>query len=187
MTANTHLRTGLCDLDHHVLAGEENTDKWHARKRDLQYTFPMDVPMVPSLTLIITADGEFFLLCDFSLSETIRYGRLEFIADCFGGLSLSPRRDSSDAATMGSTRSRPPSPLQAMTRDSTKELHTASDRDGGLNVPSPRRHDIGASLTPAITMSWPENTPTTQSMMMIPPRSDTDLPYEPRRIHQEGK
>jgi hypothetical protein len=130
----------------------------------------MDVPMVPSLTLIITADGEFFLLCDFSLSETIRYGRLEFIVDCFGGLSLSPQRDSSDAATMGSTRSRPPSPLQAMTRDSTKELHTTSDRDGGLNVPSPRRHDMGASLTPAITMSWPENTPTTQSMMMIPPR-----------------
>jgi hypothetical protein len=46
--------------------------------------------MVQTSMLIITTDGE-RLMCDgFSLGETVLFGSLEFIADCFGGLSLSP-------------------------------------------------------------------------------------------------
>jgi hypothetical protein len=44
--------------------------------------------MVPSSALAVVVGGE-RLSCDgFSLSETIRFGNLEIIANGFGGLSL---------------------------------------------------------------------------------------------------
>jgi hypothetical protein len=33
----------MCDIDHHVIAGAKNTDSWHAKKRDLQHAYPLDV------------------------------------------------------------------------------------------------------------------------------------------------
>jgi hypothetical protein len=82
----------MSDLDHPVPAGVENTESWHARKGDLQRAFPLDVSMVPSSTITITADGE-RLTCDgFSLGEPIHLGNFELITDYFGGLSLSPRQ-----------------------------------------------------------------------------------------------
>jgi hypothetical protein len=102
-----HLRTRTHDIDHPVLAGVENIDSWHARKGDLQRAFPLDVPMVPSSPLAATANGECLSRDDFSLGETIRFGSLDFITDCFGGRSLSPWRDGSDVTAVGSTCSGP--------------------------------------------------------------------------------
>jgi hypothetical protein len=79
---------------------------------------------------------------------------------------------------MGSTHSGPPSPLWAMIWDSAEEFHMTSGGEGGFILPSPRRHGVGASPAPATTISWLENTPATQAMMMIPPWPDTDLPFE---------
>jgi hypothetical protein len=90
--------------------------------------------MVPSSALIVSADGECLTCGDFYCCKTVRFGSLEFIVDCFSGLSLSPRRSDSDATFMGSTYSRPPSPLWAMIEDSLKEFHTASN--GGVGSPS---------------------------------------------------
>jgi hypothetical protein len=149
----------------------------------LHRAFLPDVLMVPSSAITITADVE-CLSCDgFSLGDTILFGSLEFIADFFGDLNLSSQMDVSNAAAMGSTRCGPLSSLQAMTGDSTKEFHMTLDGEGALSLPSPRRHGTGAPLAPTTTMSWPENTPTTQAMTMIPPqltasRSATDLPFE---------
>jgi hypothetical protein len=68
------------------------------------------------------------MLCDvFSISETIHFESLEFITDRFDGVSLSPMGDSSGATVMGSTHSKTPSPLRAMTGDSVEEFHTASN------------------------------------------------------------
>jgi hypothetical protein len=53
-------------------------------------------------------------------------------------LSLTPRRDGSDAAAMGSTRRGASSPLWAMIGDSTEEFHTASNRELGLDLPFQR-------------------------------------------------
>jgi hypothetical protein len=126
------------DLNHLFLAGAKNTDCWRTRKGDLQRAFPLDILMVPSSALALAANGE-PLSCDgFSLGETICFGSLEFIAECFGGLSLSPRRDGLDAAAMGSTRNGPPSSLRALIGDSTEEFHMASDGDrGGPTSPLP--------------------------------------------------
>jgi hypothetical protein len=135
----------------------------------LQLAFSLDVLMVPSLALTIAADGE-RLSCDvFSLDETIHFGSIEFIADRFSGLSLSPMGDGSGAAIMGSTHGGTPSLLLAMTGDSVEVFHMASDREGRINLPSPRKHGTGASTAPAATMPWPETTPTTHAMMTILP------------------
>jgi hypothetical protein len=98
-----HLRTGTRDLDHPILASAKNTNSWHARKRDLQPTFCLDVLMVPSSVISITGER---LTCDgFSLGETVRLGNFEFIVDYFSGLSLSPRRGNTGTAFMGTTHS----------------------------------------------------------------------------------
>jgi hypothetical protein len=114
---------------------QKNTDSWRTRKGDLQCTFPLDVPMVTSSALAITGDSEHLSCGGFSLDETIHFGSLEFIADYFGGLSLSPWRDCLDAAVMGSTCSGPPSPLRAMIGDSTEEFHMTLDGEGGDRPP----------------------------------------------------
>jgi hypothetical protein len=97
------------ELEHTILttlyfAGVENTDSWRAKKGDLQCGFPLDVPMVNSSALAVSTDDEHLTCGGFSFNETILFGSLEFIADCFGGLSFSPRRNDSGTAFMGSAR-----------------------------------------------------------------------------------
>jgi hypothetical protein len=76
--------------------------------------------MVPSLALVVVANGE-HLSCDVSsFGKTIHFGSLEFNADRFVGLSPSPMGDGSGAAVMGSTRGGTSSPLRAMTEDSVE-------------------------------------------------------------------
>jgi hypothetical protein len=52
-----HLETGMRDLD-----SAKNTNKWCARKGDLQRAFPLDFLMVPSSTITVAVDGE-HLMC----------------------------------------------------------------------------------------------------------------------------
>jgi hypothetical protein len=79
-----------------------------------------------------------------------------------------------------------------MMGDPAEEFHMALDGEGRINLPSPRRHGMGALLASATTISWPESTPTAQATMIIQPRqvtpwSNTDLPLEQRHARQEGK
>jgi hypothetical protein len=83
--------------------------------------------MVPSSVLAASADGEHLTCGGFSLYETVCFGSLESITDCFSDLRLSPRRKNSGVAFMGSTRSGSPS-LRAMIKDSTEEFYMASSR-----------------------------------------------------------
>jgi hypothetical protein len=75
------------------LAGAKSTNSWCTRKGDLQRAFPLDVPMVHSPMLAISVGGERRTCGFFFLGETICLGSFEFIADYFGGLSFSPRRN----------------------------------------------------------------------------------------------
>jgi hypothetical protein len=47
--------------------------------------------MVHSSALTVTTDGDHLIYGGFSLGETICFGSLVFITDCFNNLSLSPR------------------------------------------------------------------------------------------------
>jgi hypothetical protein len=61
--------------------------------------------MVPSSAILVVADSEHLTCSGFSLGETVFLRNFEFIADYFGGLSLSLRRGDEGTAFMGSTRS----------------------------------------------------------------------------------
>jgi hypothetical protein len=61
--------------------------------------------MVPSSAIAIAANDEHLTCGGFSLSDTVHLGNFEFIADYFSGLSLSPRRDDTHTAFIGSTHS----------------------------------------------------------------------------------
>jgi hypothetical protein len=165
------------------LISAKNTDSWRIRKGDLQCAFHLDVLMVPSSVLVISIDGERLTCGGFSLGETVRLESFEFITDYFSGLSLSSRRSDSGTTFIGSTHSGIPSPQQAMIEDSAEEFHTTSSREGGSGLPSPRRHDMGASPAPVVTTSWMENTPASQAMTTVPlwtmvPWTNTGLPFE---------
>jgi hypothetical protein len=149
----------------------------------LQHAFPMDVLMVPSSALAVSADSE-HLTCDgFSHSETILLRSLEFIADRIGGLSLSPRGSDSDSALMVSTWGGSPSLLWAMIEDSTEEFSTVSSGEEGSGSTSNRRHSTGALPAPVVTTPWLESALATQAMATVPtwvpaPCSNTGLPLE---------
>jgi hypothetical protein len=134
----------------------------------LHCVFPLDVPMVPSSVITITAHGECLTCGGFSLSETIHLESFEFITDYFGSLSLSPRRGNSGVAFVGSTHSGTPFPFRAMKEDCTEEFLMTSSGEGGFDLPSPRRHDTGALATPILITPWMENALATQAMTMVP-------------------
>jgi hypothetical protein len=141
--------------------------------------------MVPLSTLIVAADCKCLLSDVFSFGEPICFGSLEFITDSFGGLSLSLIGDGSGATIMGSSHGGTPSPLQAMTEDSVEGFHTASNGEGRIDLPFPRRHDVGASTAPGTTIPWSETTLTSITMMTIPPRQEApqhEPPLEEERI-----
>jgi hypothetical protein len=84
--------------------------------------------MLPSPSIAVAADGERLMCGGFSLDEHIRLGNFEFIADYFGGLSLSPRRGDEGTAFVGSTHSGESTPQRATMDDTTEEFLMASRR-----------------------------------------------------------
>jgi hypothetical protein len=124
--------------------------------------------MVSSSMITIAADGEHMTCGGFSLSKIVRLVSFEFIANYFGGLSLSPRRGDSGATLMGSTHNGTPSPRRVMIEDSAEEFLTTSRGEGGSALPSPRRCDMGALPATVTATIWMENDLATQTMMMVP-------------------
>jgi hypothetical protein len=72
-------------------------------------SFSLDVLMVHSSALTVATDDEHLMCSGFSLGETVHFGSLEFIADCFDGLSLSPKGSDLGAIFVGTTHSGSPS------------------------------------------------------------------------------
>jgi hypothetical protein len=103
----------------------------------LQRASPLGVLMVSSSSKAITADDECLACGEFSLSEPVHLGILQFITDYFGGLSLSPRRGNEGAIFVGSTRSGASTLQWATVEDSTKEFLTASSGEGSFNHSPP--------------------------------------------------
>jgi hypothetical protein len=93
--------------------------------------------MVHSSTLVITADGKHLTCIGFSLGKTVHFGSLEFITDCFGSLSLSPKGNDSDVVFVGAAHSGSPS-LHTILKDSVDEFAMASSEEGSFASPSPK-------------------------------------------------
>jgi hypothetical protein len=128
--------------------------------------------MVRSSMLAIATDGE-SLTCDgFSLGKTVHFGSLELIAECSVGPSLSPKGSDSDAIFVGTTHSRSPL-LWVMIEDSANKFYTTSSEEGSSGLPVSQRHNTGAPSAPIATIPWPEDDPTKQAMMTIPPQTLT--------------
>jgi hypothetical protein len=80
------------DLDNPVICQCRKHQQLVHQEGEFAAWFPLNVQMVYSSMLTIATDGERLTCGGFSLKETICFGSLEFIADCFGVLSLSSRR-----------------------------------------------------------------------------------------------
>jgi hypothetical protein len=184
-----HLRIGTHDLDHPISCPCNNTDSWCSRKGYLQHATPLDVLMVPSSSIPITADGERLACGGFSLDEPIHLGNIEFITDYFNGLSLSPRRGNKDAIFVGLTRSGASTPQRAMIEDSTEKFLTALSGEGSFSHPSPRRCRTGAPFACTATTTWKENSLATTMFppRMVAPRPETNHPSKQHRAHHEGQ
>jgi hypothetical protein len=79
-----------------------------------------------------------------------------------------------------------------MMRDSIEEFLTTLNREGWIDLPSPKTHGTGAPPDPTTTISWPESTLTTEVTMTILPLQatpwpDTDPSLKRRRAREEGK
>jgi hypothetical protein len=158
-------------------------EKTDTRKGDLQRAFPLNILMVHSSALAISAEGEHLTCSGFSLDETVCLGSFEFIADYYGTLSLSPRRNDPSASFIVSIRNAPLSLCLAMIEDSNEEFHAASSGEAGSNLPSHRRHDTRAPPTPIMIQPRLVDNPATLDVATIPPwllasRPDTSHPFE---------
>jgi hypothetical protein len=136
--------------------------------------------MVHSSTLVVTTDSERLTCSGFSLSKIVRFGSLEFIADCFGILSLSLKGSNLGTVFMGMARSGSPS-LHTILEDFADEFYMTSSRERSFGFPISQRHSMGALPAPIITTPWSEDAPTPHTMAMNPPRtivpqSDTEAP-----------
>jgi hypothetical protein len=128
--------------------------------------FPLNILMVHSSTLNVTTDGEHLTYGGFSLSQTIRFGSLEFIADYFGSPSLSPKGSDSGAVFVGMTLSGSPL-LCTILEDSSDECYTTSSREGSSGLPVSRRRNMGTPPAPIATTPWPEDAPVPRTMMIV--------------------
>jgi hypothetical protein len=109
-----------------------------------------DVIIFHSSELTVVNDGECLTCGSFSLSESVCFGSPEFIADCIGGMGLSPKGSDPGSIFAGTTHSGSLS-LWAMIRDFTDEFYTASSREGSNDLLTSRRHSTVALSAPIAT------------------------------------
>jgi hypothetical protein len=103
----------------------------------------------------------------FVLGETIYFGSLEFIADHFGNLSLSPEGNDFGAVFLGMVHNGLP-PLHIILEESTDEGDTASVGGGRSDFPISRGCNVVTPTVPIITTPQPEGTPAPLTIPMVP-------------------
>jgi hypothetical protein len=108
----------------------------------------MNILMVHSSTLTITTDGEHLTCGGFSLNETVCSRSLEFIIDCFGSVSLSPKENDSGIIFVGETCGGLPS-LRTILEDTTDEFYMTPSGRGAPASLSPRGTVWGHHLPPS--------------------------------------
>jgi hypothetical protein len=96
--------------------------------------FPLNILMVhlPKPTIIIAGSNLFSI--ELACGETIRFGSLEFIADCFDNLSISPEGIDLGTIFMGMAHSGSQS-LHAILKESTGEDDSTSSEVESFDFP----------------------------------------------------
>jgi hypothetical protein len=123
--------------------------------------------MIHSSMLVVTTDGERLTCGGFSLDETIRFGSLEFIINCFGSLSFSPKENNSSTIFVETVRNESPS-LCTIIEDSIDEFYMTSSGEGNSGFPISRRCSMGTPPTPITTTPWSEDASTLQTITTVP-------------------
>jgi hypothetical protein len=91
--------------------------------------------MVHSPKPVVVTNGNNLNDGEFAQGETIHFGNMEFITDCFGNMSLSPEGNESCIVFIGMVHSRSPS-LHSILEESSNEGDTASSRGGRSGFPA---------------------------------------------------
>jgi hypothetical protein len=104
--------------------------------------FSLNVLMVHTLKFTIIANGNNLTSVGFMPGETIYFGSMEFTADLFGNLSLSPKGNDSGVVFIGIVHSGSPS-LHTILEESSDKGDTTSCRGGELWLPQPSRVQRG--------------------------------------------
>jgi hypothetical protein len=188
-SSQDHLRIGTHDFDHPISCRCKKHQQLVHQVGGFVASYSSRCSDGPSSSVTMTTDGECLACGGFSLGKPICLGNFEFIADYFGGLSLSPRRGNEGTIFMGSTHSGASTPRWAMIEDSTMEFLTVSSGEGSCSHPSPTRRSTGAPFAPTTAATWKENAPVTTRIppWMVEPWLKTIHPSERHHAHYEGQ
>jgi hypothetical protein len=123
----------------------------------------------------------------FPLGKTTRFESLEFVADRFGGLSLSLLRGSSGAVIMGPACGGPPLLQWTITGSTIEGFPTTPGEEGRTGLLFKGRHGAESPPISTMTILRPMNPSIDQAMMTIPLwPDDNPTPLEQRRTCREA-
>jgi hypothetical protein len=112
--------------------------------------FPLNILMIHSPKPTIIANNNNLTGIGFAWGETIRFGSLEFIANRFGNLSISPEGNDSDAVFMRMVHSRLSS-LHAILEESTDEDNIVSSGRANSDFPISQGCNMVTPIVPITT------------------------------------
>jgi hypothetical protein len=154
--------------------------------------FPLNVSKVYSLKLTFVASGNNLTGVGLDPGETIRFGSLEFTADHFDNLSLSPEGNDSGVVFIGMVHNGSPS-TETIHEESSDEGDMALGRGGNSGPPGPRGCNVVNLIAPITTTSPPENAlalltiPTVPLWTAAPQPGAELLPKHPHAYQEERR
>jgi hypothetical protein len=121
--------------------------------------FSLNILMVHSLNFTFVANDNNLIDVGFAPGETICFGSLEFIADHFSNLSLSPEGNDSGTVFIGMVPNESPS-LHTILEESSDESDTTLGGGGSSSFHDPRGCNVVTPIVPIATTPPSESTPT---------------------------
>jgi hypothetical protein len=125
---------------------------------------------------VVITDDSNFLGIKHTWGETIHFRNVEFIADRFDNLSLSPEGNDSGTIFMGMAHSGSPS-LYDILQESTGEVDSASSKGGSSSFPISQGCNVVTPIIPIATTLPSEGTPAPLTIPMVPLRTAVPQPY----------
>jgi hypothetical protein len=134
--------------------------------------FSLNVLMVHTLKFTIIANGNNLTSVGFMPGETIYFGSMEFTADLFGNLSLSPKGNDSGVVFIGIVHSGSTS-LHTILEESSDKGDTTSCRGGSFGFLNPRGFNVVTPIVLIVTTPPSESIPALLTIPMVRLRTAT--------------